>query len=58
VSESGLAICERYRQVREQCLVAALGDLGNDGSQLHELARLLRTLSGLYDQAARGAASL
>ena len=57
-TDKGSAICERYREIRQQCLVGALGDINKDDSELHELARLLRTLSGLYDQAARAAASL
>ena len=62
-SAEGRASCERYRQVREDCLVAAIrvfagqreGDLNR---QVGELADLLRALSGIYDQAARAATSL
>ena len=62
-SAAGRAACERYRQVREDCLVAAIrvfagqseGDLNR---QVGELADLLRALSGIYDQAARAATSL
>jgi predicted MarR family transcription regulator len=46
----------RYRQVRESCLVDNLDtELNVD---MGELARLLRTMSGMYDQAARAASSL
>ena len=55
---AGSAICERYREIRQLCLVDALGDVHKDDKELQELARLLRTLSGLYDQAARAAASM
>ena len=53
---SGEAAVQQYREVREDCLIANLdaernGDIG-------EMARLLRTMSGLYDQAARAATSL
>jgi len=71
VSAEGQAACRKYREVREDCLVGAFeafagaqgGDQANDhGSDLHgqigEAADLLRVLSGLYDQAARAAASL
>jgi predicted MarR family transcription regulator len=58
VSKQGRKICERYAEIRQQCLVEALGDLCNDNQDLHEVARLLRTLSGLYDQAGRAATSL
>jgi predicted MarR family transcription regulator len=57
-TEAGRALVERYREIRETCLLPALrGDRG-DPATLVETARLLRALSGLYDQAARAAASL
>lgn len=70
---AGAALVARYRAVRDRCLVASvpgrLGspsgaaargrvEAGDDRSELAHLARMLRTLSGLYDQAARAAASL
>ena len=63
VTKQGRAACERYRQVREDCLVAAFGVFAGGGSQglggeVAETAELLRALSGLYDQAARAASSL
>ncbi|HLT28061.1 MAG TPA: winged helix DNA-binding protein [Zeimonas sp.] len=68
----GAALVEHYREVRERCLVASVPErLGGAAGQrstasaatdgreeLAHLARVLRTLSGLYDQAARAAASL
>ncbi len=62
-SAEGRDACQRYRQVREDCLVAALGVFSGPGggdvnSQIGGLADLLRALSGLYDQAARAATSL
>ncbi|MHA1599506.1 MAG: winged helix DNA-binding protein [Alphaproteobacteria bacterium] len=62
-SVAGRDACERYRAVREDCLVTALGIFsGRNGSdvntQVSSLADLLRALSGLYDQAARAATSL
>lgn len=54
----GQAQIERYREVREACLVAAISKEGTDNRRLGELAALLRFLSGMYDQAARAAASL
>ncbi len=50
------ACVQKYRQVREDCLVGNLDTELNPG--IGELARLLRTMSGLYDQAARAATSL
>jgi predicted MarR family transcription regulator len=57
-TDEGRARCERYREVRESCLISALraGEMLNH--EIGELARLLRVLSGVYDQAARAAASL
>lgn len=55
-TEAGEAAVQRYRQVREACLVDNLDPQFNPA--LGELARLLRTMSGQYDQAARAATSL
>jgi predicted MarR family transcription regulator len=52
----GESLVEQYRSVRERCLVASLDTERN--ADIGELARLLRTMSGLYDQAARAATSL
>ena len=52
----GEAAVMAYRQVREQCLVESLDTELN--APIGELARLLRTMSGMYDQAARAASSL
>jgi len=57
-SEAGKDLCLRYREVREQCLIEALGGAGTSNEEIGELARLLRSLAGVYDQAARAAASL
>ena len=55
-TEAGEMAVQRYRQVRETCLVDNLDPQLNPG--LGELARLLRAMSGQYDQAARAASSL
>ena len=62
-SAEGEAACERYRQVREDCLISALeafapAGAGDLNAQAGAAAELLRVVSGLYDQAARAAASL
>lgn len=57
-NEEGQAVCHRYYEIREQVLVSALGGDGTESFELSELARFLRRLSGLYDQAARSATSL
>jgi predicted MarR family transcription regulator len=57
-NEQGQALCQRYHEIREQVLVSGLTGSGTEGFELSELARVLRVLSGLYEQAARAAASL
>jgi predicted MarR family transcription regulator len=54
----GAEVIERYRQVREHCLVSGLSKDGHENEQLGEMAQFLRMLSALYDQAARAATSL
>ena len=46
-----------YRDVREACLMPGFTGSPEDNVQISELARLLRTLSGRYDQAARAAST-
>jgi predicted MarR family transcription regulator len=55
---SGQKYVERYREIRENCLIDALNADDSLNRDIGELARLLRVLSGMYDQAARAAASL
>ena len=55
---TGQALCERYAEVRRGCLVEAMSAIGVDKQELGEVARVLRMISGLYDQAARAATSL
>ena len=57
-TEAGQAHVQRYRAIRETCLMDALKADEGLNRDIGELARLLRVLSGLYDQAARAAASL
>lgn len=58
VTPQGALACETYRDVRERCLIASLETLNLDPKDISDLARLLRALSGIYDQAARSATSL
>ena len=56
---SGVDLCLKYRAVRESCLVDGFVDFdGEKRAELGEVARQLRILSGLYDQAARSATNL
>lgn len=57
-TEAGRALCERYRQVREACLMPGFSGAEDENRRIGDLARLLRTLSGRYDQGARAASSI
>jgi len=57
-TDEGRAYVQRYREIRENCLIDALNVDDALNKDIGELARLLRVLSGMYDQAARAAASL
>ena len=57
-TEKGQAACDAYRKVRESCLMDTLKTYGAANAEIGELAALMRVLSGMYDQAARAAASL
>jgi len=58
-SADGRALCQRYRQVREACLIETVSALGAiENEEVGRAASVLRALSGLYDQAARAATSL
>jgi predicted MarR family transcription regulator len=55
-TEKGEEVVAKYREVREQCLIDSVD--GEMNPHIGELARFLRLMSGLYDQAARAASSL
>ncbi len=57
-SAEGIALCKAYRDVRQQCLLDGLVPTDMNSVELRDLARMLRALSGHYDQASRAAASL
>lgn len=57
-TEEGRTACERYRDIREKCLTSAYRSLDKEGSEISQVAALLRLMSGLYDQASRAASSL
>jgi predicted MarR family transcription regulator len=57
-TDLGRSHVQRYREIRESCLIDALNADDALNRDIGELARLLRVLSGMYDQAARSAASL
>ncbi|WP_027962861.1 winged helix DNA-binding protein [Halomonas halodenitrificans] len=57
-TELGRDTCQRYAEIREDCLIDSLSSLGIEPEETRRLASMLRAMSGLYDQAARAAASL
>ncbi|MFC3285219.1 winged helix DNA-binding protein [Litchfieldella rifensis] len=57
-TQEGRTACQRYAEIREACLVDSLASLGIGREDMHQIAGVLRAMSGLYDQAARAAASL
>jgi predicted MarR family transcription regulator len=57
-TDAGQRFCRRYANARDRCLLRALDGMGGNQSTLADTADILRLLSGLYDQAARAAASL
>lgn len=57
-SDLGRDACKRYAEIREACLIESLDSMGIERSEIGRMAGILRAMSGLYDQAARSAASL
>ena len=57
-TQAGADACARYREIREQCLTSNFTEGSEENLEIGELARLLRVLTGLYEQAARSATSL
>ncbi|MCE8019151.1 winged helix DNA-binding protein [Halomonas sp. MCCC 1A11036] len=57
-TSEGREACSRYAEIREACLVDSLSSMGIERLEMSKLAGMLRAMSGLYDQAARAAASL
>ncbi len=56
-SPAGREVCETYRAIREDWLMPAFSGSEEDNARIGELAALLRTISGRYDQAARAAST-
>ena len=57
-TKAGANLCDKYREVREQCLLDSLKHMDMSHDELSEIAASLRSLSGLYDQSSRAASSL
>jgi len=58
VTKKGEEACARYKSIRESLLISSIESMGVEGDDVSRIAGLLRALSGQYDQASRGAASL
>ncbi|WP_343563700.1 winged helix DNA-binding protein [Kiloniella sp. b19] len=54
----GVEACEAYAEIRKVCLLETANLSTSDYEEISEIARFLRSTSGLYDQASRAAASL
>ena len=57
-TKKGVDACARYKSIRETLLVSSIETMGVSAEEISRVAGLLRALSGQYDQASRGAASL
>ena len=57
VTKDGENQCERYREIREQCLIETLRHMEQNPQALSDTAAVLRMMSGIYDQASRAAGS-
>eukprot|EP01037_Dinobryon_pediforme_P038002 gene38002-45771_t len=55
---AGQELCMKYKEVRERCLIEVQAESGIQNQAIGEAAQLLRSASGLYNTAARAAASL
>jgi predicted MarR family transcription regulator len=55
---AGKELCDKYKEIRDQCLLSGADAFGVKTENLSNMAANIRTLSGIYDQAARAAASL
>jgi len=57
-TEKGQDVCQEYREIREICLVQSAASTDRNFEEITKSATVLRSVSGLYDQAARAAASI
>lgn len=52
---AGRALCARYKEVRDACLVPGFTGAGEEAARLAGISRFLRGQAGAYDQASRAA---
>jgi predicted MarR family transcription regulator len=58
ITSAGIELCTTYGNLREEILVTAVKASNADEIELSEVATRLRVLSGIYNQAARAAATM
>ena len=57
-TELGQEVCQKYGEIRKICLLDAAEATDFDFDEISRVSKVLRSISGLYDQASRAAASL
>lgn len=57
-TDKGQTVCQDYGKIRQSCLVDAASATDRNFEEISHLALVLRSLSGVYDQASRAASSL
>ena len=57
-TSKGQSVCLEYAKIGQTCLLDTATAAGQDFDEISHVAKVLRNLSGLYDQASRAAASL
>ena len=57
-TEKGKELCHNYRNIRQSCLIGAAIATDRNFEEVSHVALILRSISGLYDQASRSASSL
>ena len=53
----GSELCNRYKRVRDTCLIGSFTKSDDEAKTLGSIAKFLRNMSGSYDQASRAASS-
>lgn len=57
-TEAGNAACDKYAEIRQGCLLTTLQASNMDFEKLKQVADIVGSLSGQYDQATRAASTL
>ena len=57
-TKEGREMCQKYRDVREACLIETFQRLGVNHEEVGDVAKTLRAISGVYDQASRAASAM